>query len=357
MTWLGTSLLGRARLCAVVVVASCSVVATAFTAIAGASFPGGNGRLAVELDGCDFTPYIRFFTVSGADVGALTPRCEVVGRTEDAEILRETSLNDWSPDGTRLLLSQRGAAPQGIVTIGADGSDPGALPAPPDAVDASFAPDGRQIAFLSQGAIWRAATDSGHRRRLRPALRCDVEVRDCVEFERPRWSPDGKLIAFEVHQTGWGPGPPPVISPGIWLMSARTGKLIRRVAREGYEIDWSPDSRRLAYRTNYAQDELKGGASGGNIWVVPASGKRARRVVHRPRVAETVPTWSPDGRWLAWISLRFGKGDVAFDVKPSLWRVRSGGGRPRRITGLPAPGADEGDFLAPRLAWQPLAIQ
>jgi Tol biopolymer transport system component len=87
---------------------------------------------------------------------------------------------------------------------------------------------------------------------------------------------------------------------------------------------------------------------------VRASGKGARRLVHRRRLAEIAPTWSPDGRWIAWISLRFGKGDVGFDVKPSLWRVRAGGGRPRRITALPAPTVEEGEFLAPRLAWQAL---
>jgi len=47
---------------------------------------------------------------------------------------------------------------------------------------------------------------------------------------------------------------------------------------------------------------------------------------------------------------------VAFDVKPSLWRVRAGGGRPRRLTGLPSPSVEEGEFLEPRLAWQRLPV-
>jgi Tol biopolymer transport system component len=338
------------RLCVVVVVTALSVTA----AVADASFPGRNGRLAVELDGCNATPFIRFFSVGGKDLGVLSPPCEVVRQVDEEDVLRETSLHGFSPDGGRLLLSQRGAAPPGIVTVALDGADPRALPAPQDAADASFAPDGREIVFISEGSIWRAATDSGQRRRLRRALKCDLKVRDCVEFARPRWSPDRKLIAFEVRETGFGSGRPPAIRPGLWLMSARTGKLIRRIAREGYEVDWSPDSRRLAYRTTYEQNETEGGASGGNLWVVRASGKGARRLVHRRRLAEIVPTWSPDGRWIAWISLRFGKGDVGFDVRLSLWRVRASGGRPRRITALPAPTVEEGEFLAPRLAWQAL---
>jgi Tol biopolymer transport system component len=335
----------------VVVIALC-VSATALTAVAGASFPGRNGRLAVELDCSEASPFIRFFSIGGKDLGALNPPCERVGQLED--VLRETSLYGFSPDGLRLLISQRGAVPQGLITVGADGTDPRALPVPPDARDASFAPNGRRIVFVSRGAIWSAGTDGGQRQRLRPALACKLKVRDCVEFERPRWSPDGKLIAFEVQQTGFGSGRPPALRPGIWLMSARTGKLIRRVARSGYEVDWSPDSRRLAYRTGYEQDEIKGGAAGGNLWVVRATGRGARRLVHRRRLAEVVPTWSPDGRWIAWISLRFGKGDVGFSVKPSLWRVHADGGRPRRITGLPSPRVEEGEFLQPRLAWQPV---
>ena len=342
------------RRCVVAALAAFAIAASTFTPTAGASFPGRNGSFAVELDGCEETPFVRLFTGTGNDIGALTPPCEVVGQFEDEDLLRETSLYGWSPDGGRLLLSQRGVMPQGIITRAADGSDPRALPAPADATDASFAPDAREIVFLSKGSIWKMATDGNMRQRLRPALTCNVAVRDCVEFAHPRWSPDGKLIAFEAHQTGFGPGGPPLVKPGIWLMSARTGTLIRRVAREGYEVDWAPDSRRLVYRTNYEQDEIKGGASGGNIWVVSARGKRARRLVHRHRLAETVPTWSPDGRWIAWISLRFGKGDVGFDIKSSLWRVRARGGRPRRIRALPAPLVDEGFFLEPQLSWQPL---
>ena len=335
-------------------VAVACLAATLRASPAGASFPGRNGSFAIQLDGCEDTPFVRLFTVGGKPLGALTPPCEVVGQVDEDDVLRETSLHDWSPDGQRLLLSQSGAPPLGLITRAADGTDLRSVPAPSTATDASFGPGGRHIVFMSKGSVWRMPSDGGQRQRLRPALTCKLEVRDCVDFQHPRWSPDGRFISFEVSQSGWGSGGPPRVKPGLWLMNARTGKLIRRVAREAFDADWAPDSRRLVYRTSYEQDEIKGGASGGTIWVVSVSGKRARRLVHRHRLAETVPRWSPDGRWIAWVSLRLGKGDVGFDVKPSLWRVRAGGGAPRRITGLPSPTVEEGDFLAPQLAWQPL---
>ena len=322
---------------------------------AAASFPGANGRLAVELDTCEFNPFVGLFTPGGTSLGALTPRCEVVGQDEfEDDIVRATELYDWSPDGSRLLLQQSGVAPEGIITIAGDGTDPRLVSAPAGATDASFGPGARQIVFMSGGSIWTMPTDGGEARRVRAVPTCRHPTRDCVAFARPRWSPDGKLIAFEVEQTEFGSGRPPKLRPGIWLMRARTGKLVRRVAKAGFEVDWSPDARRLVYRTADQQQEIEGGASGGDLWVVRATGGGAHRLVHRERLAEVAPAWSPDGRWIAWVSLRFGPGDVGFDVKPSLWRVRSGGGKPRRIAGLREPYVEEGDFSPPALAWQPL---
>ena len=82
-------------------------------------------------------------------------------------------------------------------------------------------------------------------------------------------------------------------------------------------------------------------------------GRRRRKLVHRHAVAATQPAWSPNGRWIAWVSLDVSAGDVGFDVFPRLWIVRAGGGRPRQIQELPRPDVEEGDFNAPQLTWLP----
>ena len=56
------------------------------------------------------------------------------------------------------------------------------------------------------------------------------------------------------------------------------------------------------------------------------------------------PRWSPDGRYLAFVSTR-GAG-----TRPQLWLIRSDGGEPWQLTDLP--GGVAGD-----LAWSPLGDQ
>lgn len=69
--------------------------------------------------------------------------------------------------------------------------------------------------------------------------------------------------------------------------------------------------------------------SGGhaNIWVMPAKG-RPRQVTYEqdPDVAVGIPIWSPDGRWIAFVSSR-GNGGFVFGV----WLVRPDGSELRQL--------------------------
>ena len=328
-----------------------------------ATFPGRNGNLVVAYDTCEFNPHLRALTVTGRDLGPLTKPCEVVGTDEEQEeIVRAAESPDWSPDGTRIVFYQRGAEPIGLYTAAADGSGARPIPGTSAAYEPSFAPDGRRIVFMENRAVHTIGVDGTGRRRLRAAASCPPRRSNCTVIGQPRWSPDGRRIAVVVQQFAYGPGRPPTPLPGIWLLDARTGKLLRRVVRsdgirEVTEVDWSPDSRRLLFRTSYQQDEIKGGASGGNVYVVRADGTGRRRLIHRERYAETHPRWSPDGRWVAWIGLAFTAGDVAFDVTPTVYRRRVAGGRPQLVRRLPRPYVEEADFVPPQLTWQPLPQQ
>ena len=144
------------------------------------------------------------------------------------------------------------------------------------------------------------------------------------------------------------------VKPGIWLMRAADGRLVRRVAKHGDWVDWSPDGRFLVYGTPFRQKiERTGGASGGNLYVVDRRGRRTRTLVHRENIAETEPTWSPDGRSISFVSFRFGAGDVSSRIQASLWRVRASGGTPRWVQTLPSPEVEEAWYDVPTLAWLP----
>ena len=61
----------------------------------------------------------------------------------------------------------------------------------------------------------------------------------------------------------------------------------------------------------------------GDIWTVPAEGGRAQRfTIHE--AYDTIPRWSPDGKWLAFTSSRSGNDDV--------WIMPAAGGRARQLT-------------------------
>jgi dipeptidyl aminopeptidase/acylaminoacyl peptidase len=101
--------------------------------------------------------------------------------------------------------------------------------------------------------------------------------------------------------------------------------------------DLSPDGRRVAFaiaETDQAKDRLCS-----SIWVAAADGSTpARRFTEGP--ADKSPRWSPDGRWLAYISVT--------DDEPDHAHVRLApldGGVPARLGDLPGP--------VSQLAWSP----
>ena len=325
-----------------------------------ATFPGSNGKLAVSVDTCEFNPHLRAVSPGGKHLGYLTKPCEMLGIDEDEEqILRSARAPEWSPDGRRLMYTQ----PSGLDTIGASGGEARTLAGTAKAEQPSYSPDGNRVAFMRDGAIWTMAADGRRQRLLRAKPTCPRDEDNCVHLDEPRWSPDGRLIAVRADQFAYGPGRRALPRPGLWLIDARTGRYVRRivrgdkVGRAPFEPDWSPDGKRLVYRTSFQQDEMKGGASGGNIWVVDRSGRNNRRLVHRKGMAEASPVWSPDGKQVAWIGLGFTSGDVAFDVRATIMRVRVKDGRRQVVRRLPSPYVEEAYYHLPELSWQPLLMR
>lgn len=90
----------------------------------------------------------------------------------------------------------------------------------------------------------------------------------------------------------------------------------------------SPDGAEIAF------------ASGGDIWTVPAAGGQARLLVSHP-ATESRPLFSPDGRYLAFVSTRTGNGDV--------YVLSLDGGELRRLTF--DDGLDQLDGWGPDSRW------
>jgi eukaryotic-like serine/threonine-protein kinase len=166
-----------------------------------------------------------------------------------------------------------------------------------------FSKDGRWVVYTSfpERSLWRRRVDGSERLQLTfPPMRVDL----------PRWSPDGKQIAF----TGWLPGK----SPKNYLVSADGGVPKQLVSADQSEGDpnWSPDGSSLVFWA-YPNAAWKTGTDS----IINIFDLQTQKVTVVPGSRGIFsPHWSPDGRYLAAIT-RGGQNQklMLFDFKTKAW--------------------------------------
>lgn len=267
---------------------------------------------------CYGYPYHRADS-GGADYGIYLMNADgtnIIDLTSQLPELAGTSQGNphWSPDGTRVAFDND----DGLYVVNADGTNvikvaEGAL--------ATWSPDGTRLAFMSGGDIHVANADGS----------AEVTFTHSNGFEdSPAWSPDGMRIAYIGAVKGEGQQLY-VVGPDGTNETRLTD--LRSESMGGYSPSWSPDGVTIAVEVLEMGNE--------NIYLVSADGSEVRRLTDAPG-DENRPTWSPDGRKLAYMGSTKPLDD-AFD----LYTINTDGSDPRRLTdGMGAPpGA---------LTWQPL---
>jgi len=84
---------------------------------------------------------------------------------------------------------------------------------------------------------------------------------------------------------------------------------------------YSPDGRRIAFSvTEYFLEE---GKTNTDIYVMDADGSNLRQLTHH-KSEESHPRWSPDGKWLLFVSTR--------ENGSQVWKLPLAGGEPTRVT-------------------------
>ncbi len=165
------------------------------------------------------------------------------------------------------------------------------------AMGLDFSRDGEWVAYNdgSDGTLWRSKVDGTQKLQL---------VFPPMLAYLPRWSPDGKQLAFFGH--------PPGEPWQIYVVPAEGGspELIYRSATNSADPNWSPDGKSLVFGENSLNNQ------GSAVYVLDLETRQASKLPESDGLFS--PRWSPDGRYIVAITLDSLK-IMLFDFTAQKW--------------------------------------
>ena len=200
----------------------------------------------------------------------------------------------WSPDGKRIAFLSSRDGEQQIYWINLDGGDANKLSSLSGGADNQlWSPDGKWIAFVS--SVYPDCKDEG----------CNSEREAAREKSKVRARIYDRLLYR--HWTGWWDGR----RSHLFVMPASGGAARDLTPGADYDVPpfnlgdpeaiaFSPDSGEICFTANTDADAAL--STNGDLFTVPVAGGAAPKRITTNPGNDWGPTYSPDGRWIAYRS-------------------------------------------------------
>jgi Tol biopolymer transport system component len=210
----------------------------------------------------------------------------------------------WSPDGRRVAFLSNRSGVYDIYAVNADGTNLINLtPASTDDSSAAvWSPDGAHIAFVRAGRVWTMNADGTSA----------APLSDLPSYPPVAWSPDGKRLVFDVLLPANIPGSiGPIV---VYVAAIDTGaapvKLSPFMTSER-DVAWAPASKVVWANMN-------------DVYIAKADGTSLLNVTSDAAHWNTSPRLSPDEQTIV-----FGS-DISGNAE--IWSVPASGGTKTRLT-------------------------